>query len=1139
VVHLYSADRAEPLAKKLADVLIDDPGDPMEPEWLAVPTEGMRRWVTLELARYLGASSAATGDGVAANFVRARPGTLRQALLDSGGDADADPWFVNRMVWPLLALFDRLAEDGRLPEFTELTTGGSRFTRVRSVADLFDRYHVHRPGMIRSWSAGELVDGSLRPLSEHARWQALLWRQLRDAIGTPSPPERMHAIVRDLRAGSLELDLPERLLFFGFTTLPGQDFLQLLDAVGGDRAVHLFLLEPHRFAPDEVRRIRSHVPVADRSLRASDTSGVLARHPLLRTWGRAARETAVLLTESAVAPVDGQVPDGSGAPRSTLLGRLQEDIRANRPPSPSDVDDADRSVQFHACFGPMREVEVARDAILHLLGRPGADLEEEDILVVCPGLEEFAPLIEAAFGPPASTVDVGGLGSEVPRLRYRIADRSMRTANPVLGATSALLALVSGRFEFSEVVDFISLGPVRERFGLDDEDLGTLIGWAAGTNVRWGLDTGHRMRFGIPREVAANTWQSAVDRLLLGSATSDGGLDLAVGGIAPYGVDGGDTELLGTFAGIVTRLASLTAWRGDDAPGAGPTLAAWIDVLRSTCLDLLQPPDHASWQLEALERIFDGLLDEAGPAADDPACGLDLLDVRRLVDARLDGEPGRPDFFRGGVTVTSMTPLRWVPYRVVCILGLDQEFVGSPTPDAADLMAASPHLGDLDARAEARESLLEAVLSTGEHLVVVRDGRDVRTNHVVPRVVSAAELFDSVLALAPEGEQRARLSRRLEVVHPRHPFDERCLTVEGLGIGEVWSFDPADRRGAERRRTRPLERAPFLTHGIDVAPQDVVDLDDLRTFLADPVSWFLRRSLGVSLPRAADEVESTLPVDPNGLELHALGEALLDARAAGVDDGAWRAVERAKGALPPGVLEDRVMDALLGEITAMEQVAADRGYLPGTPTPFEIDVALADGTRVVGTIPLQLSGGSEGPARIRFARPKATHRLEAWLDLVALVAHDPRVPWRSLVVTRAAGKSSRPAPVDLVPVPAAEGTADPAGELRGRAVRALGVAVDLYRRGATEPLPLFAGYSPAQHANGAGDSAWQTHDGRGDATRPAVRLVFGDIDVDDLESVAPRPGDPVLDGGSPVGGRAGLYAGYLWGTVAATAEDAP
>ena len=62
-------------------------------------------------------------------------------------------------------------------------------------------------------------------------------------------------------------------------------------------------------------------------------------------------------------------------------------------------DPPDRSVQFHACFGPTRQVEALRDTLLHLLDEGAPELTEEDILVVCPSLERFAPLIEAVFGP--------------------------------------------------------------------------------------------------------------------------------------------------------------------------------------------------------------------------------------------------------------------------------------------------------------------------------------------------------------------------------------------------------------------------------------------------------------------------------------------------------------------------------------------------------------------------------------------------------------------------------------------------------------------------------------------------------------------------------------------------------------------
>lgn len=151
---------------------------------------------------------------------------------------------------------------------------------------------------------------------------------------------------------------------------------------------------------------------------------------------------------------------------------------------------------------------------------------------------------------------------------------------------------------------------------------------------------------------------------------------------------------------------------------------------------------------------------------------------------------------------------------------------------------------------------------------------------------------------------------------------------------------------------------------------------------------------------------------------------------------------------------------------------------------------------------------------------------------MVLVAQDATRPWRSLVVTRARNKHQKLEPIDLVPRPVGPG--DPVEGARGAAMHALAVCVDLFVRGTREPLPLFAGYSPAQHADRSGDGEWRTYDGRGDATRPAVRVVFGDIEVDELEEVPPRPDDP-FDGTE--GGRAEGYARYLWGTVAATCED--
>ena len=57
-----------------------------------------------------------------------------------------------------------------------------RFASIRHVADLFDRYGVHRPEMVQRWAAGTDGEGE-------AFWQMELWRLLRVRIGQPSPAD--------------------------------------------------------------------------------------------------------------------------------------------------------------------------------------------------------------------------------------------------------------------------------------------------------------------------------------------------------------------------------------------------------------------------------------------------------------------------------------------------------------------------------------------------------------------------------------------------------------------------------------------------------------------------------------------------------------------------------------------------------------------------------------------------------------------------------------------------------------------------------------------------------------------------------------------------------------------------------------
>ena len=117
-----------------------------------------------------------------------------------------------------------------------------------------------------------------------------------------------------------------------------------------------------------------------------------ARNRLLASWGHDSRELQLVLNAAGEA-VEHHHP--IEPPQGTLLARLQADVRADRIPAGEETPDG--SVEVHACHGRARQVEVLRDAILHRLAQDPT-LEPRDVIVMCPDIETFAPLIQATFG---------------------------------------------------------------------------------------------------------------------------------------------------------------------------------------------------------------------------------------------------------------------------------------------------------------------------------------------------------------------------------------------------------------------------------------------------------------------------------------------------------------------------------------------------------------------------------------------------------------------------------------------------------------------------------------------------------------------------------------------------------------------
>lgn len=1108
-LHLHHAPTTGLLAEALGALLAEPLPDPFAEEVVVVPAKGVERWLTQRLSHRLGAGE--SGDGVCAGVRFLNPRSL-VALL-TGTERD-DPWDPDRLVWPLLEVVDASLDEpwcrtlavhlghlgdtapadlGLDPDQVELRRD-RRWSVVRRLAGLYAAYAVQRPQLLADWREGCDTDGAPggTDLPDDLVWQPALWRRLLERVDAPSPDVRHRRTLEAIRAGE-PLELPDRLSMFGHTRMPVTE-LELLRAVGEVREVHLWLPQP---SPTGWRTLAPAVAEGPVRRRA-DGSGRLLTHPLLSSLGRDSRELqrslAVLgpVQTHDVQPAAGRA-DGD---EPTLLRMLQADLRADRhPPTGRVLRPDDRSVQVHSCHGPTRQVEVLREVLVGLM-EDDPTLEPRDILVMCPDVEAYAPLFSASFGL------VGDDGSSdlhpAHRLRVRLADRGLRGVNPLLALAGRLVELAGGRATASEVLDLTSADPVRHRFRLDDDELATVTSWVEQSGVRWGLSADLRDTYRLD-DLPHNTWRAGLDRVLLGVAMADD--DGLLGDAVPLDDVGSQAvDLAGRLAELVDRVE--TAVR---RLRAARDLDDWVEALRDGVLGLGSVPVADQWQVTQLERELDGLLEAAGGRG----TPLRLADVRTLLEHRLQPRPTRANFRTGHLTVATLVPMRSVPHRVVCLVGLDDGvFPRSSITDGDDVLARDPMTGERDARAEDRQLLLDAVLAAEETLVVTYTGANVHSGQDRPPAVPLGELLDALERTVPGGREHAR------VAHPLQPFDPR-----NFAAGAPFSFDrPA--LAAAVATTRPRVPAPRLLDDLPLAaapPADVA-LADLQAFYAHPVRSFLRQRLDLGLPQEYDEVADALPVELDALQTWGVGDRLMRAALAGRDPAAVKAAERRRGALPPKALGEHVLNDIGQRVGAL--LGVTDSYRQAEPRSVEVTVDLGGGRRLTGVVP---DVRRNRIVRVHYSNLGAKHRFRSWIDLLALSAGLPDQSWTASTF----GWHPTGIPQHALVRP-----------LDDTATALLRDLVELHDRGLREPLPMppRTAYAWADAVRAHKQPLW-TARGRwessdrfpGEADDPAHVRVYGRRCPFETLIEPPRPDEQWPDGpGRGESTRLGRYALRMW-----------
>jgi exodeoxyribonuclease V gamma subunit len=921
---ILHGNQMEMLRAAVFDWLRRHPLGVLEQETILVQSNGVAEWLKIALADELSVC-AATQVALPARFLwQAYRSMLGREQVPTRSPFDKGP-----LTWRLMRMLPSLlAQDVFAPLRHFLGDGcpERRLQLAERLADLFDQYQVYRADWLLDWAAGQNIlrrpGGEPVKLVHDQCWQAQLWREVNASL----PEEKrfssragIHQLFLDAvaRGDAPVARLPRRVVLFGMSALPYQT-LQAVAALARYTQVVMAVPNPCQFYWGDIIEGRELLKAAHRRQQPRNGASLSElpiaelhahSHPLLASWGRQGRDFIRMLDEFDAAAASHTQEDGVTSLRidlfsedegDTLLAQVQAAVRDLLPLSEHPhvpPESTDRSIEFHVAHSTQREVEVLHDQLLSWFGaNPG--LRPRDIVVMVPDIDTFSAAIHAVFDQHRRV--------DARFIPFEIGDVKDRSVNPLLVALEWLLRLPRQRCRQSEVRDLLDVPALASRFGLEVDDLPTLGRWIDGAGVRWGLDQQHRAGLGLGSSGEQNAWIFGVRRMLLGYASGQGA---NFRDIEPYAEVGGlDAALAGALAQMVETLLH---WRA--ALAVARTPAEWGEQARALLAAFFKADEEEDRltiaQLHEALQCWLEICESAEFAEEVP-----LAVLREAWLGGLDEPTLNHQFVSGGVTFCTLMPMRAVPFKVVCLLGMNDGDFPRRAPKADFDLLALPGMarpGDRSRRDDDRYLMLEALLAARDKLYVSWVGRNVRDNSEQPASVLVSQLRDYLAA----GWDLDLHERTTE--HALQPFSRRYFEVGGLltYAGE-WRAAHGAAAQAEEDSLPPYELEPDFR----------LKLNELTSFLRQPARYFFRRRLGVTFeePDTLGEDEEKFSI--NGFERYQLEDALL------LDAGTLEAFDEVRatlharaeklgreGALPIGLIGQQWQHQLVEALVPVRQ----------------------------------------------------------------------------------------------------------------------------------------------------------------------------------------------------------------------------
>ena len=710
---IYRSNKAEWLAEILGQELRLNPPEITEEVNIIVSTWPSSRWLSEKLSII---------NNINALVKYPFPGTYLKRLVKRiiGIDPDEkDPWEKNQLVWNILELLPELmkVEEAQvIRSWIEISDKKDTQINLKlwdlanNIAETFDDYILYRPEIIKQWLSKKTKKKSREiSVNKNILWQEILFNLLYKKINKDPFCIQVEKAIKRLKKDDIsKLDYPKNLYVYGLSSLAPLQ-IDLIQAFSKVINIKIYLISPCNdlWQRCEARRLQFR-----NTWNTPPDRQWLLESPRLEAFlGRMGAEYQQLLegsgeyqlgdrNEEDIFSLTADIATNKGN-KPNLLEQLQQELLSTKSENILTKEKSDKSLLFLKSPGKYRQVELIRDHILHLFSND-QEIQPRDILIMTPQVDSYAPIITSVFN---------NIDKNTTQLPWVITDKSQEDKVGLIHFVLNLLEISASRLTASIFENLLTNPALQTQQNINSDEVSDIIKSLQSAGFTWGLDSSER--FG--EETHSLCW--CLERFLLGLVLPDNPIN-GISNISPYSENISRTELIKAW-GILSKICNYI-----DAIRSKRSCKEWIKLITSLVKDLFGDGGEWAWEEQQLLTVVNNW----GLITDNCELEIDCLVVKDIITKALSSTNGKFGHRTGKITISALEPMRAIPHKIIIIMGLESRtFPRIENRRSFNLLERKRELGDPNQYDKDRYSLLEALISTRQNLLVSWNSKDEKT----------------------------------------------------------------------------------------------------------------------------------------------------------------------------------------------------------------------------------------------------------------------------------------------------------------------------------------------------------------------------------------------------------------------------